>query len=79
MDVAEDTKLIMKENTEELMLSKDVVHEKKDDVMSKPVKEMEELRVVKDIEDNKLLSDVESEMMINGYELKLVKDTEEVK
>lgn len=74
-----DTKPTMKENTEELVLSKYVVHEKKDGIISEMVKEMEELKVLKDIENHRPLNDVESEIMIDGDELKLAKDIEEVK
>lgn len=79
LDVAVDSKPTMKENTEELVLSKDVVHEKKDGIIPKMVKEMEEMKVVKDIKDHRPLNDVESEIMLDGDELKLAKDIEEVK
>lgn len=79
LDVAVDSKPTMEENTEELVLSKDVVHEKKDGIVFKVVKEMEELKVVKDIEDHKPLNYVESEIKMDGDELKLAKDIEEVK
>ncbi|KAL8088740.1 hypothetical protein AgCh_038505 [Apium graveolens] len=79
LDGAVDSKPTTKENIPKLMLSKDVVHEKKDCINSKMVKEIEELKVVKDIEDHKPLNDVKSEIMMDGDKLKLGKDIEEVK
>lgn len=79
LDVAVELKPTMKKDTEELMLSKDFVPEKKDCINSKMVMEMEELKAVKDIEDHKPLNDVESEIMMDSDELKLAKDIEEVK
>ncbi|WOH04504.1 hypothetical protein DCAR_0623913 [Daucus carota subsp. sativus] len=75
-DVAEDLKPIIKENTEESMQSKDVVHEMKDELISKTKKDLEE--ILKDIKDSKPLSVVASKLM-DGDELKLVKEIEEVK
>ena len=77
MDVADELKPIMKKNTEELMLSKDVVYEKQDG-FSKTVKDLEELKVVKVVKDYKPLNVVES-IIMDGDELKLVKVIEEVK
>ncbi|KAK1379575.1 hypothetical protein POM88_026319 [Heracleum sosnowskyi] len=78
-ETVEDLNPAKCETAEELILSKDFEQDLNGHVVSKTVKDVEELKVVKDTEEQKAPTAVESKITRDGDELKLVKDIEEVK
>ncbi|KAL8109425.1 vesicle-associated protein 2-2 [Apium graveolens] len=78
-ETAEDLKPVKHETADELILSKDFELDLNGHVVSKTVKDVEELNVVKDFEEQKPPTAVDSKITRDGDEEKLVKDIEEVK
>lgn len=78
-EIAEDLKPAHRETAEELILSKNFEQDSNGHVVSKTVKDVEELKVVKDFEEQKPPTAVEFKIKRDVDELKLAKDIEEVK